>query len=233
MDISPQTQQAILDVASDVITRRLGGDPRPLPPLDDPVMRQPAGCFVSLHRRDTHALRGCIGLLDTGRPLREVLVGAAEAVLGDPRFLAQPVMREELGELDIEVTVLGPLQKAPSPLDFEPLEQGIHLTFRGRTGLFLPQVARETGWTRQQLLSRLCTEKMGLAEDAWKQPSAELRTFSADVIGPRPMTAAESSQSRGLGITGISDLGATDLQGSEAEPSDSCHCHRPGPAPSQ
>jgi AmmeMemoRadiSam system protein A len=232
MNISPQTQQAILDLASDVITRRLGGDPRPLPALDDPVLREPAGCFVSLHRRDTHALRGCIGLLDTGRPLRETLVGAAEAVLGDPRFLAQPVTREELGELDIEVTVLGPLQKAPSPLDFEPVVQGIHLTFRGRSGLFLPQVARETGWTRQQLLARLCTEKMGVPEESWKQPSAELRTFSADVIGPRAITT-ESSHALGPGITGISDFGATGRQGSEAEPSDSCHCRHPGPAQSQ
>jgi len=196
MDISPQTRQAILDLASDVITRRLGGDPRPLPPLDDPVFRQPAGCFVSLHRRDTHALRGCIGLLDTGRPLREMLVAAAESVLGDPRFLAQPVTREELSDLDVEVTVLGPLQKASSPLDFEPLERGIHLSFRGRTGLFLPQVARETGWTRQQLLSRLCTEKLGMPEETWKQPLAELRTFSAEVIGPRAMMQAEKSEIR-------------------------------------
>ena len=158
MDISPQTQQAILDLASDVITRRLGGDPRPLPSLDDPIFRQPAGCFVSLHRRDTHALRGCIGLLDTGRPLREMLMAAAESVLADPRFLAQPVTREELSELDVEVTVLGPLQKASSPLDFEPLERGIHLSFHGRSGLFLPQVApRPAG--RASSFCRACARR--------------------------------------------------------------------------
>jgi AMMECR1 domain-containing protein len=53
--------------------------------------------------------------------------------------------------------------------------------------LFLPQVARETGWTRQQLLSRLCTEKLGLPENAWTDPSAALHTFTADVIGPTPV----------------------------------------------
>ncbi|MGD0463725.1 MAG: AmmeMemoRadiSam system protein A [Tepidisphaeraceae bacterium] len=188
MDISPQTQQAILLLAADVVTRRLGGDPRPLPAFDDPVFSRPAaGCFVSLHRRDTHALRGCIGLLESGRPLREALVSAAESVLGDPRFLAQPVTRHELPDLEIEVTILGPMEKAKSPLDFEPTQRGIYLTLRGRSGLFLPQVARETGWTRQQLLSRLCTEKLGLSENAWTDPSAALHTFTADVIGPRPV----------------------------------------------
>ncbi|HEX4055950.1 MAG TPA: AmmeMemoRadiSam system protein A [Tepidisphaeraceae bacterium] len=187
MEIPPQTGQAILDLATDVVTRRLGGDPRPLPPLDDPLFSGRTGCFVSLHRRDPRALRGCIGTFDPGKSLRESLVSAAESVLGDPRFLNQPVTRHELQNLDIEVTILGPLEKAKSPLDFDPGRHGIHLTLRGRTGLFLPQVARETGWTREQLLARLCTEKLGLPENAWTDPSAELRTFTADILGPRPM----------------------------------------------
>jgi AmmeMemoRadiSam system protein A len=185
MEIATDTQQAILDLAADVVTRRLGGDPRPLPSLDDPVFVQPAGCFVSLHRGDNHQLRGCIGVLDTGRPLRETLVTAAESVIGDPRFLTRPVTRAELKELTIEITVLGPLEKKDSVLDFDPQRDGVHLTFRGRTGLFLPQVARETGWSREQLLGRLCTEKLGVAENMWKEPGAELRIFRADVIGPR------------------------------------------------
>ena len=186
MNIPPQTQHAILDFAADVVTRRLGGNPRPLPDLADPLFSGPGGCFVSLHHRATHALRGCIGLLDTGKPLLHSLTSAAESVIGDPRFLAQPVTRFELPELTIEVTILGPFQKANTPLDFDPKEHGIHLTFRGRTGLFLPQVGRETGWTREQLLARLCTEKLGVPDIAWKDPTAELRIFSADVIGPRP-----------------------------------------------
>jgi hypothetical protein len=56
----------------------------------------------------------------------------------------------------------------------------------GRTGCFLPQVARETGWIREQLLSRLCTEKMGLQPEAWKHPGAVLEIFSILVVGPEP-----------------------------------------------
>jgi AmmeMemoRadiSam system protein A len=190
MDLSTQVQQQILDFAADVIIRRLGGDPRPIPVLDDAVFSQPAGCFVSLHRRGNHMLRGCIGMLDTGRPLRETLVTAAESVIGDSRFLTNPVSRSELPEIDLELSILGPMEKKDSVLDFEPMRDGIHLTFRGRTGLFLPQVARDTGWSREQLLGRLCTEKLGVPDTAWKDPTAELRTFSTDVIGPRPILAS-------------------------------------------
>ena len=188
MNISPQTQQAILALTADAVTRRLGGNPRPLPTLNDPLFSgQTAGCFVSLHRKGNHALRGCVGLLQTGKALREVLVSAAESVLGDPRFLTQPITRNELPELEIEVTLLGPMEKAKSPMDFEPLQRGIYLTLQGRSGLFLPQVARETGSTRQQLLTRLCTEKLGVSENAWSDPAAILHTFTAEVIGPTPV----------------------------------------------
>ena len=201
MQISPETQKAILTLAADVVTRRLGGDPLPLLPLNDPLFSQPAGSFVSLHRADTHALRGCIGMLDTGKPLRETLTAAAESVIGDPRFMAQSITRQELPELTIEVTVLGPLEKAKSTLDFEPLTRGIHLTFRGRSGLFLPQVARETGWTREQLLSRLGLEKLGVPESAWADPAAELRTFAAEVIGPAAFTSLGQTEQRAASLS--------------------------------
>ncbi len=87
MNISPQTQQAILILTADVVTRRLGGNPRPLPTFDDPLFSAlTAGCFVSLHRKGNHALRGCVGLLQTGKPMREVLISAAESVLADPEI---------------------------------------------------------------------------------------------------------------------------------------------------
>ena len=59
-----------------------------------------------------------------------------------------------------------------------------YLTMGGRTGCFLPQVARETGWSKEQLLGRLCQEKLGLAAIAWKHPEARLFTFTALIIGP-------------------------------------------------
>jgi AMMECR1 domain-containing protein len=87
--------------------------------------------------------------------------------------------------LEVEVTLLGPLRRVVAPMDFDPLMHGIYLTLGDRSGCFLPQVGRETGWTREQLLSRLCAEKLGLPNDAWKNPAAILQIFDAEVIGPQ------------------------------------------------
>jgi len=187
MEFSAATGQAMLRFASRTIIRRLRGEngdsPLSLPP--DPLLDQPMGCFVSLHRWENHALRGCIGLLESDRPLSVALASSAEGALADPRFVNQPITLSELPYLTMELTVIGPMRAVASPLDFVPLEDGIYLTIGPRSGCFLPQVARETGWTREQLLGRLCTEKLGLAETAWRDPQAQLRTFSAQVIGPR------------------------------------------------
>jgi hypothetical protein len=78
------------------------------------------------------------------------------------------------------------MKPVPTPLDFDPLNDGIYLTCQARSGTFLPQVGRQTGWTREQLLARLCTEKLGLAPNAWQEPSAKLLTYQALVIGPVP-----------------------------------------------
>ena len=108
------------------------------------------------------------------------------AVLEDPRFRVNPVCADELPELELEITVLSPLELAANALDFELLEHGIYLHCQGATGCFLPQVARETGWSKQQLLARLCTEKMGMPADAWQSPAARLYRFTATIIGPEP-----------------------------------------------
>jgi len=49
-------------------------------------------------------------------------------------------------------------------------------------GVFLPQVATETGWTREQFLSNLCSHKAGLPPDAWKDPKTRLEIFTANVF---------------------------------------------------
>ena len=188
MQLSDRAAEVLLNMAGDLIRRSLApaavaaANPPVFP--DDPELVQPAGCFVSLHEKAAHNLRGCIGILESEKPLRETLAAAADGVLKDPRFVHQPVTFEELARLEIEVTVIGPMKPAASPLDFDPRENGIFLTLAGRSGCFLPQVGRETGWSREQLLSRLCTEKMGLTGDAWRRGDANLRVFNAVVIGP-------------------------------------------------
>ena len=49
-------------------------------------------------------------------------------------------------------------------------------------GVFLPQVAEETGWDKEKFLSVLCASKAGLPADAWKEKDTELYTFQAEVF---------------------------------------------------
>ena len=49
-------------------------------------------------------------------------------------------------------------------------------------GNFLPQVAQETGWGKEEFLSQLCSQKAGLPADCWNDPQIELYVFTADVF---------------------------------------------------
>ena len=181
-------QQFLLNTARSVIRRALQGQAPLTPHVDDPVLLSPAGAFVSLHEIGTQRLRGCVGRLQANDPLIQTITDTAANVLNDPRFSGYRVTLADLTRLDIEISVLSPLQETCHPLDFEPLNEGIYLTCYGRSGTFLPQVARQTGWTREQLLARLCMEKLGMPADAWQLPDARLQKYTVTLIGPVAFT---------------------------------------------
>ena len=194
MTLSVGQQAMLLELARTFIRRAVGGSAIVVPQEIDAALRQPAGCFVSLHTLSDRRLRGCVGRIDASHPLIEALRSAAVHVLHDPRFAANPVCLEELPLLEIEVSVLAPPRAASGPFDFDPLQDGIYLTFGARSGCFLPQVGRETGWSREELLNRLCVEKLGLPHTTWRHPYARLHVFSVLVIGPEPFETAASAQ---------------------------------------
>lgn len=186
MLIPPEHSRLLLDAARSAIRLTLASGSPSSMETHDPVLTQPAGCFVSLHRLETHALRGCVGRLDARSPLLEAVREIAAEVIDDPRFVDDPVTLHELSELEIEVSVVSPLFQVEDPMDFDLLNHGVYLVFGGRAGCFLPQVARETGWSREQLLDRLCTEKLGLPAMVWQHPQAELSRFTTCILGPEP-----------------------------------------------
>jgi AmmeMemoRadiSam system protein A len=193
VELTPLQQQFLLNTARLVIRTALRGERPAIPHVTDPVLLTESGCFVSLHEIGSHRLRGCVGRLRANAPLIETLVETSANVLSDPRFGSRAVTMQDLPHLVIEISLLSPLRPAAHPLDFEPLIDGVYLTCSGRSGTFLPQVARQTGWTREQLLSRLCLEKLGLTQEAWKDPEARLQKYTATLIGPLPFEDASSS----------------------------------------
>jgi len=177
--LSDDDHRRLLTAARQAIADALAGAPEAaLAP--DGVFARHAGIFVSLHKRGN--LRGCIGYTDADRPLGAT-VGrcAVAAATGDPRF--DPVTERELAELDIEISVLSPLERVDDPATVVVGRDGLMIEQDRHCGLLLPQVATEHGWTRETFLGQTCV-KAGLPRDAWKRGAALFR-FQADVFGER------------------------------------------------
>ena len=142
-------------------------------------MAEMCSCFVTLHKSDG-ALRGCIGNIGAYEALGDNIAhNAINSAFGDPRF--PQLAREELDSIEIEVSILTPARPIASPEDFIIGEHGIILQCRGRSAVFLPQVAPEQGWDREDTLTNLCY-KAGLPFKAWQSEDAKLSVFTAIVF---------------------------------------------------
>lgn len=142
-------------------------------------LAQKWGVFVTLKKNGQ--LRGCIGDFSADEPLWEkVKKMALAAAFDDPRFL--PLSPEELDEIKIEISVLSPMRKVNSVEEIEIGRHGVYLKYGQRSATFLPQVAEETGWSREEFLANLCAEKAGLPADCWRDPEVELFTYTAEVF---------------------------------------------------
>lgn len=142
-------------------------------------LRAERGVFVTL--TEGGELRGCIGYPLPVKPLYlAVRDNAVNAALNDPRFM--PVTKNELDAIDIEISIMTPLQPVKDPKEVVVGEDGLLIEARGRSGLLLPQVAPEQGWDRDQLLEGIC-RKAGLPPDAYAWPDAKLSKFQAHIFG--------------------------------------------------
>jgi len=189
--MNEQQKQILLRTARDTVEAVITRKPLPKPAADDPELNARCGCFVTL--KNHGQLRGCIGQFTSEIPLLELVVEMAKAsATGDPRFFADPITADELEQLDIEISVLSPLKRTDDPLSLRLGLDGIYIKKGTASGCFLPQVATETGWTKEDFLSYCCAHKAGLAPDAWKDPDTEVYLFTAEVFGS---TFKEISQS--------------------------------------
>jgi len=103
---------------------------------------------------------------------------ALSAALHDPRF--HSVQKSELPEIEIEISALTPLREITAISEIEVGVHGIYITKGAWSGVLLPQVAVEYGWTREEFLDQTCV-KAGLPPDAWRN-GATIEVFSAEVF---------------------------------------------------
>lgn len=153
------------------------------PPLDivecSSGLKAHCGAFVSLHKKDG-SLRGCIGQLTADRPLiQTVRDKAVWAAIYDSRF--PPLKEEELEDIVIEISALSPLRQIADISEIELGVHGIYLVKGFYSGVFLPQVATETGWDKETFLGHCARDKAGIGWEGWKD--AEIYIFTATVFG--------------------------------------------------
>jgi AmmeMemoRadiSam system protein B/AmmeMemoRadiSam system protein A len=180
--LSPEERRTLLSFAREAIQARLTG--RSVPRHDQDrlsgALRRPCGAFVTLQKDGS--LRGCLGRFEATDPLYQVVQEmAVAAATQDFRFA--PVTPDELKEITLEVSVLTPLRRIRSAKEIELGRDGIYIRKNGRSGTYLPQVAQETGWSREELLGHCAEDKAGLGWDGWKD--AELYVYEAVVFSER------------------------------------------------
>ena len=126
------------------------------------------GAFVTLYNNGQ--LRGCIGRFLPDIPLYKVVQEMAlSAAKFDTRF--SPVSADELDDIDIEISVLTPLQKITNSDEIKIGRDGIYIVKDGRSGTFLPQVATENNWNTLQFLEYCSEHKVGIGKNGWKNAS--------------------------------------------------------------
>jgi AmmeMemoRadiSam system protein A len=129
-------------------------------------------------------LRGCVGQIVSDKPLYETVAEAAiAAATRDPRFHRANL--SEMPELEIEISVLTPLQPLERIEDLEIGVHGLYIKHGEHSGLLLPQVATAHNWNRTQFLQQAC-KKAKLPEEAWQDSETEIYLFGSQVFGEEP-----------------------------------------------
>ena len=187
--LTDDDKRTLLELARSVIVSKIRGtDGVGLIKNPSLPLTRLRGCFVSLHKRKS--LRGCIGIIEPTAPLVEgVQDNAFNAAFRDPRF--PPLKEKELGEVEIEISVL----TRPEPLEFSgpqdllsQLRPGVHgviLSKAGRRSTFLPQV-----WTqlpeKERFLEQLCL-KAGMTKSCWKDDAVEIQVYEVESFSERAL----------------------------------------------
>ncbi len=174
---SKKEREELLKIARDSIKSYLTTRKPPRIETENPKLKQKRGVFVTLRRGK--ALRGCIGFIEPIFPLYHAISECAiSAATKDTRF--PPVTEGELPKITIEISVLSPTKRVVS---VDEIKMGVHgvVAKKGlNQGIFLPQVATETGWSKEEFLGHLCRGKAGLPSDAWKDKDTEIYIFTVE-----------------------------------------------------
>jgi AmmeMemoRadiSam system protein A len=184
-ELSDADGAILIATAREAIVSRLEGR-SPRWPAAGTALSAGFGAFVTLRSgksRDS-PLRGCIGRMEAKESLvRTIRAMATAAAFEDPRF--PPLERGEYPRISLEITVLTPLRQIGSVEQIEVGRHGVYMSKGWHSAVFLPQVATEQGWDRDELLVNLCY-KAGLSANAWKESDARFQVFEGRIFDEEP-----------------------------------------------
>ena len=179
-DLSEGDKATLLKLARSTVERFLDTETLPFPRFASPALSAKQGAFVTLTKGGD--LRGCIGHMAEDTPLAQVVSRMAlAAAFEDTRF--SPVRAAELPSLEYEISVLTPLAPVEGAGAIVVGRDGVVIRKGGRSAVFLPQVAPEQGWSRDEMLGHLC-QKAGMSSDCWRS-GCQFLTFRAIVFGEK------------------------------------------------
>ncbi|MFH1416022.1 MAG: AmmeMemoRadiSam system protein B [Elusimicrobiota bacterium] len=184
MGYTREQKVRLLEIARDSMTSYITKGKKIDIKVEDSELAEKRGAFVTLHMNGR--LRGCIGSI---MPVDELYLTirdmAVQSSTRDPRFPS--VTENELEHIEIEISVLTVPKKVSGSEEIVIGRDGVIVKKGFHQGVYLPQVADETGWSKDEFLSSLCYSKAGLPKDAWKDPETELYTFQAEVFNEKEM----------------------------------------------
>jgi hypothetical protein len=180
--LGPGEKKELLKIARQSIEGFVTTGQAPDFAIKDTRLNQMEGAFVTITKHG--ALRGCVGNIIGQEPLyktvRDMAVAAASQ---DPRF--SPLTAAELKDISLEISVLSKPRRVQDASEIQLGRNGVIVRQGDHQGVFLPQVADETGWSKEEFLAQLCSQKAGLPPDAWRDPRTEIYVFTADVFAEK------------------------------------------------
>ena len=177
IEYSIEHKNKLLQVARESLQKFLGNGIRSVFSTEYVELLNKRAVFVTLRKRDTGELRGCIGQTEAHRTLIDAVSRTAiSAAIDDSRF--PKVNLNELANLLIEINVLTPMFPI-TPKNVVVGKHGLLLSKGTNRGLFLPEVAVSHGWDLHTFLDELC-HKAGLPKGSWQDNDTELDAFETE-----------------------------------------------------
>jgi len=173
MKLSLNDKKELLQIARSAITAAVKKETHQTFSPKSDILSEKAGAFVTL--TENGELRGCIGYTDAIFPLFQTVSEAGvSAATKDYRFPS--IEERELNEIDIEISVLSPLEQVKDINDIVVGRDGLFIEQGDCRGLLLPQVAEEYGWGLETFLEHTCL-KASLPNDAYKNSDTKIWSF--------------------------------------------------------